>query len=176
MGWPWSQECLALHCVGFSQGDELWLWRALLSCRAEQAPLLQWTCPSHGLVLRPRGPDVSPQSGVTSLRDGQRLVTGLGRWLVSLLWQGLQRACSWARSRGRNRNSFWGHQSCSSGIQPRRVASKSEHVPLKEAGSAECGMIGQFILGTEPTCSAIISKDLIPFSVLDLSAVQTQSG
>lgn len=81
-----------------------------------------------------------------------------------------------ARSPGRNRNSFWGHQSCSSGIQPRKVASKSQHVPLREAGSAECGMIGQFILGTEPSCSDIISKSLILFSVLDLSAVQTQPG
>lgn len=81
-----------------------------------------------------------------------------------------------ARSPGRNRNSFWGHQSCSSGIQPRKGASKSQHVPLREAGSAECGMIGQFILGTEPSCSDIISKGLIPFSVLDLSAVQTQPG
>lgn len=64
--------------------------------------------------------------------------------------------------------SFWGHQSCSSGIQNQRVASNSRHVPLKEAGSAECGVIGQFIPGTEPACSDIISKDLILFSVLDL--------
>lgn len=72
---------------------------------------------------------------------------------------------------GRSRNSFWDHWSCSSGIQPRRVASKSQHVALKEAGSAECSMTGQFILGTGPTCSDIISKGLIPFSVSDLSAV-----
>lgn len=64
--------------------------------------------------------------------------------------------------------SFWGHQSCSSGIQNQRVASKSRHVPLKEAGSAEYGMMGQFIPGTEPACSDIISKSLIPFSVLGL--------
>lgn len=121
-------------------------------------------------------PGVSPQAGIMSLREGQHLVTVLGRQLVSLSWQGLQRGCSCARSPGRNRNSFWGHRSCSSGIQPRKVASKSQHVPMKEAGSAECGMIGQFILGTEPSCSDIISKGLILFSVLDLSAVQTQPG
>lgn len=150
--------------------------RVLLACRAQQTPLLQQACPHCVLVLRPCGPDVSPQAGVMSLREGQYLVTGLGRQLVSLSWWGLQGGCSCVRSPGRNRNSFWGHQSCSSGIQPRRVASKSQHVPLKEAGSAVCGMIGQFILGTEPSCSDIISKGLILFSVLDLCAVQTQPG
>lgn len=145
------------------------MWRVLLACRAQQK-LLQQAGPLCVVVLRPCGPDVSPQAGIVSLREGQHLVTGLGRQLVSLSWQGLD--C--ARSPGRNRNSFWGHQSCSSGIQPRKVASKSQHVPLKVAGSAECGMIGQFILGTEPSCSVIISKGLILFSVLDLSAVQTQ--
>lgn len=150
--------------------------RVLLACRAQQTPLLQQACPHCVLVLRPCGPDVSPQAGVMSLREGQHLVTGLGRQLVSLSWWGLQGGCSCVRSPGRNRNSFWGHQSCSSGIQPRRVASKSQHVPLKEAGSAACGMTGQFILGTEPSCSDIISKGLILFSVLDLCAVQTQPG
>lgn len=65
---------------------------------AEQAPLLLHACPPRGLVLRARGPDVSPQSGVTSLGEGQHLVTGLGRQLVSLWWQGLQEA---AAERGR---------------------------------------------------------------------------
>lgn len=152
------------------------MWRVLLACRAQHTPLLQQVCPLSVLVLRPCGPDVSPQGGIMALREGQHFVTGLGRQLVSLSWLGLQRSCSCVRSPGRNRNSFWGHQSCSSGIQPRKVASKSQHVPLKEAGSAQCGTIGQFILGTEPSCSDIISKGLILFSVLDLSAVQTQPG
>lgn len=34
MGWPRSQECLTLCWVGFSQGDELWMQRVLLTCRA----------------------------------------------------------------------------------------------------------------------------------------------
>jgi len=60
MGWPRSQECLAL----LSPGDELWMWRVLLTCRAEQKPLLQQARPACGLVLRARGPDVLPRSGV----------------------------------------------------------------------------------------------------------------